>query len=53
MSLEVVNVWHHVVLCARLQAEHSTCLHCGPYITQTRTQDHMMPYTDYLQADVH
>jgi hypothetical protein len=30
-----------------------TCLHGDPYTTQTRTQDHTMPYIDYLQADVH
>jgi hypothetical protein len=31
----------------------STCLHRDPYTTQTSTQDRMMPYIDYLQADVH
>jgi hypothetical protein len=27
---------------------YSICLHCDPYTTQTRTQDHKMPYIDYL-----
>jgi hypothetical protein len=48
ISLEVVNVWHHVIL-----YRYSTCLHSDPHTTQTGTQDHMMPYIDYLQADVH
>jgi hypothetical protein len=47
ISLEVVNV------CMDHSAEHSICLHCDPYTMQTRTQDHIMPYIDYLQANVH
>jgi hypothetical protein len=29
------------------------CLHCDPYTTHTRTPDHMMPYIDYVQPDLH
>jgi hypothetical protein len=29
------------------------CMDHSAGTTQTRTQDHMMPYIDYHQADVH